>query len=78
MVLIVKIQSYLSMGVWKGFDLPHILHAVKYYMDPVCCSQGMDLIEKMDPAAFSDYLKQYQNTICGRHPISVLLNVSDI
>ncbi|KAK2174047.1 hypothetical protein NP493_828g01016 [Ridgeia piscesae] len=35
---------------------------------------GMDLIEKMDPVAFSDYLKQYQNTICGRHPISVLLN----
>ena len=38
--------------------------------------QGMDIIETMDPAAFSEYLKKYQNTICGRHPIGVLLNVS--
>ena len=29
-----------------------------------------------DPRAFSDYLASYRNTICGRHPISVLLNVS--
>ena len=36
----------------------------------------MDIIENMDPVAFSEYLKKYQNTICGRHPIGVLLNVS--
>lgn len=35
---------------------------------------GMELIESLDPSAFSDYLKKYQNTICGRHPIGVLLN----
>ncbi len=40
--------------------------------------QAMDIIESMDPVAFSDYLKKYQNTICGRHPIGVLLNVSGI
>jgi predicted class III extradiol MEMO1 family dioxygenase len=28
-----------------------------------------------DPQAFTDYLKSYGNTICGRHPISVFLNV---
>ena len=35
----------------------------------VACSQGQ-------PGPFADYLKQYKNTICGRHPIGVLLNVS--
>jgi AmmeMemoRadiSam system protein B len=38
--------------------------------------QGMDLIEKLNPAAFKAYLQKTENTICGRHPISVLLNVS--
>ena len=38
--------------------------------------QGMDIIESMDPVKFHEYLKKYQNTICGRHPIGVLLNVS--
>jgi hypothetical protein len=28
-----------------------------------------------DPAAFTEYLHTYHNTICGRHPISVLLQV---
>lgn len=37
---------------------------------------GMDLIETMDPGDFSSYLKRYRNTICGRHPIAVLLHVS--
>ena len=36
----------------------------------------MDVIEKLDPGGFCDYLKKYRNTICGRHPIGVLLNVS--
>lgn len=36
----------------------------------------MNLIESLDPLAFAEYLQQYRNTICGRHPIAVLLNVS--
>lgn len=36
--------------------------------------KGMEIIETMDPEAFSNYLKEYGNTICGRHPIGVLLN----
>ncbi|KXS20178.1 UPF0103-domain-containing protein [Gonapodya prolifera JEL478] len=36
--------------------------------------EGMDLIERLDPAAFATYLKRTRNTICGRHPIAVLLN----
>lgn len=35
--------------------------------------KGMDTIETLDPAAFVEYLKTFSNTICGRHPISVLL-----
>lgn len=38
-------------------------------------SQGMDIIETLNPTMFTDYLKKYGNTICGRHPISVLLQV---
>jgi len=35
---------------------------------------GMRIIEDLQPTAFSSYLKKYGNTICGRHPIGVLLN----
>ncbi|XP_026525160.1 protein MEMO1 isoform X2 [Notechis scutatus] len=35
---------------------------------------GMNIIEQLDPVSFSNYLKKYHNTICGRHPIGVLLN----
>ncbi|XP_052769444.1 protein MEMO1-like [Mya arenaria] len=38
---------------------------------------GMDKIERLDSGGFSDYLKQYQNTICGRHPIGVFLHTID-
>lgn len=37
--------------------------------------QGMDIIETLNPAAFTEYLKKFGNTICGRHPIGVLLQV---
>ncbi|XP_791245.3 protein MEMO1 [Strongylocentrotus purpuratus] len=39
---------------------------------------GMDLIEQLDPQGFAAYLKKYSNTICGRHPIAVLLNAITI
>lgn len=35
----------------------------------------MSIIEMLDPAGFTEYQKKYGNTICGRHPIGVLLNV---
>lgn len=37
---------------------------------------GMTLIEKQDAKGFATYLEQHANTICGRHPIGVLLRVS--
>lgn len=36
--------------------------------------EAMSIIETLQPAAFTDYLKRTGNTICGRHPIGVLLN----
>ncbi|XP_010541764.1 PREDICTED: protein MEMO1-like [Tarenaya hassleriana] len=35
---------------------------------------GMDIIETGDPDTFKQYLREYKNTICGRHPISVFLH----
>ncbi|XP_022914947.1 protein MEMO1 [Onthophagus taurus] len=34
---------------------------------------GMGIIEKLNPTEFTNYLKKYGNTICGRHPIGILL-----
>jgi len=39
---------------------------------------GMEKISMQDPGAFAEYLRTYKNTICGRHPIGVLLNCLDV
>ncbi|PQQ03782.1 Protein MEMO1 [Prunus yedoensis var. nudiflora] len=36
---------------------------------------GMDIIETGNPDAFKEYLLEFDNTICGRHPISVFLHM---
>lgn len=36
---------------------------------------GMEIIETGDPDEFKQYLLNTENTICGRHPISVFLHV---
>jgi hypothetical protein len=33
----------------------------------------MSTIESQDPKQFEAYQREYKNTICGRYPISVLL-----
>jgi len=35
--------------------------------------RGMDLIEMKEPGAFARYLRETQNTICGRHAVAVWL-----
>lgn len=37
--------------------------------------EGMAAIESGDPQRFEEYLQATGNTICGRHPIAVLLQV---
>ncbi|KAL9186188.1 hypothetical protein ACHAXT_005426 [Thalassiosira profunda] len=46
------------------------VHEYIEYLD----KKGMDLISMQRPGAFADYLREYHNTICGRHPISVWLH----
>jgi predicted class III extradiol MEMO1 family dioxygenase len=49
----------------------------KNFQDGIETKTGnMQIIEQLCPATFAEYLKRTQNTICGRHPISVLLHVS--
>nr|CAB3446674.1 unnamed protein product [Digitaria exilis] len=36
---------------------------------------GMEIIEVGNPSAFSQYMQEYKNTICGHHPISVFLHM---
>ncbi|KAJ3111328.1 Protein O-mannosyltransferase 2 [Phlyctochytrium bullatum] len=40
--------------------------------------EAMDIIEKLDPVKFRDYLKRTRNTVCGRHPIGVFLNAASL
>ncbi|GAB0492770.1 hypothetical protein MMPV_004039 [Pyropia vietnamensis] len=40
--------------------------------------EGMALIERQDVPGWSAYLKRTGNTICGRHPIGVLLRAVDV
>jgi len=35
--------------------------------------QGITLIESQDAKGFNEYLSKFHNTICGRHPIGILL-----
>lgn len=35
----------------------------------------MDIIEKHDPEGFNNYLAETENTICGRRPIGILLQI---
>ncbi|KAI8925545.1 MEMO1 family, partial [Entophlyctis helioformis] len=39
--------------------------------------EGMSAIQTRQPSVFESYLQRTQNTICGRHPIGVLLNAVD-
>lgn len=50
-------------------------HGPIYKSIEVLDRSGMELIEAGDPEAFTEYLSQYENTICGRHPIGVLLQI---
>ncbi|XP_051143847.1 uncharacterized protein LOC127260187 isoform X2 [Andrographis paniculata] len=50
-------------------------HGAIYKSIEAMDKMGMELIETGDPDAFKQYLAETQNTICGRHPISVFLHM---
>eukprot|EP00760_Papus_ankaliazontas_P032935 PhM_4_TR6088/c0_g1_i1/m.74605/K06990/MEMO1; MEMO1 family protein len=54
---------------YEAKTYPKICDAIKA-MD----HEGMAHIESLDTDAWSQYLNRTQNTICGRHPISVLMH----
>lgn len=35
---------------------------------------AIDIVRKQDPAAFAEYISMYKATICGKHPLAVLLH----
>ena len=43
---------------------------------PPAADIALNIHAQGSPEAFASYLRQYGNTICGRHPIGVFLNVS--
>lgn len=50
-------------------------HGAIYKSIEALDKMGMDIIETGDPDAFKQYLSETDNTICGRHPISLFLQV---
>ncbi|EPS66920.1 hypothetical protein M569_07860, partial [Genlisea aurea] len=50
-------------------------HGAIYKSIEALDKKGMDIIETGDPYEFKDYLSETDNTICGRHPISVFLHM---
>lgn len=59
------------------FDYMHYekKHGAIYKSIEALDRMGMDIIETGDPDAFKQYLSEFDNTICGRHPISVFLHM---
>lgn len=50
-------------------------HGPIYKSIEVLDRMGMEIIETGDADTFKEYLLKYDNTICGRHPISVFLHM---
>lgn len=62
----------LCVRVCASVPLCHVLSPRSALLPPSLC---VCVCVQRDPAAFTEYLHTYRNTICGRHPISVLLQV---
>ncbi|CAI0415211.1 unnamed protein product [Linum tenue] len=51
-------------------------HGAIYKSIEALDKMGMDIIETGDPDSFKKYLLEFENTICGRHPIGVFLHMT--
>ncbi|CAD5232031.1 unnamed protein product [Bursaphelenchus xylophilus] len=58
---------------------PHSNHSSKSIHEQISDldHRGMTAITSLNPPVFNDYLKETQNTICGRNPISVMLQAAE-
>ncbi|TPX58182.1 hypothetical protein PhCBS80983_g03287 [Powellomyces hirtus] len=65
--------SFTSLPAAAGTTTTHSDNMPIYKRIEALDREGMRWVEKLDHKAFTKYLKQTRNTICGRHPIGVLL-----
>ncbi|CAD5224180.1 unnamed protein product [Bursaphelenchus okinawaensis] len=58
---------------------PHNVYSGKFIHEQISelDHRGMDAIATLNPPVFNDYLKETQNTICGRNPICVMLQAAE-
>lgn len=49
-----------------------IWQSIEYYD-----MMAVDIMKKYEPKELDDYFKKYENTICGRHPITIMLCMID-
>ena len=67
-------SDFCHWGERFGFNYYDKCHGCEIYQSIEALDrQGMALIEAQDAARYAHYQRQYSNTICGRHPIAVLL-----
>eukprot|EP01026_Neomeris_dumetosa_P008692 TRINITY_DN12810_c0_g2_i1.p1 TRINITY_DN12810_c0_g2~~TRINITY_DN12810_c0_g2_i1.p1 ORF type:complete len:239 (-),score=10.12 TRINITY_DN12810_c0_g2_i1:245-961(-) len=61
----------------RGYKYMYINHDMETISDSIKWLDGigMKIIEQVDPIGFANYLKKYNNTICGRHPIAIFLQM---
>ncbi|KAI9118537.1 hypothetical protein K1719_010869 [Acacia pycnantha] len=68
-------SDFCHWGSRFGYQFYDKKHGSIYKSIEALDKMGMDIIETGDPDAFKKYLSKYENTICGRHPISVFLHM---
>jgi hypothetical protein len=73
--LFVISSDFCHWGERFGFSYHDPCHGGEIYQSVEALDRkGMVCIECQDPNAYADYQREFNNTICGRHPIAVLLN----
>jgi AmmeMemoRadiSam system protein B len=68
------IHKYIEALDFEGIEVKALFGLCPPYAHKFLTHLPTQLIQKQDPAQFHAYLKRTKNTICGRHPIAVLLN----
>lgn len=69
-------SDFCHWGSRFNYTYYHNLHQHIHQSIKALDHEGMRIIEGGDPAAFTKYLSQTGNTICGRHPIGVFLQAA--